>query len=476
MPVKEGKVALTQLVKKAGCDSKIGQADLQRILSKLPSVNDPNVIVGMTAGDDAGIYRLNDQLSLVQTVDVFTPNVDDPYLFGQIAAANSVSDIYAMGGKPLTALSIIGFPIETLDGKIMEEILRGGIDKLAEAGCVVIGGHSINDEEIKFGFAVTGLIDENKAIIRGNAKVGDSLIITKPLGTGMLSFAAQIGRINNEVQSEVGRWMAELNKDAAELMVEMKANACTDITGFGLMGHLVEMVRSSGVNAEIDISKLPVFGAVEYCIENEILSGAIERNQEYSSAWLEVKDDSYEKNLPILFDPQTSGGLLISIPTDRAENYIKEMHSRGHHATTIVGRITEKNKNISESKVIITNTKLMNFIGKREGIIMEKEDQPCCANPPSFENESNDDYKAKFTEFMKSVNKEGAVDKKTKKLLAIALSISQKCEPCLKIHIKSALEMGITKEQIDETAYVAISFSGAPAMMFYNDVCKELNL
>jgi len=461
--------------------------------------------LGSSAGDDAGIYRIDENFSLVQTVDVFTPCVDDPYLFGQIAAANSLSDVYAMGGKPITALSIIGFPIEKLDGSIMEKILCGGIEKLNEADCSLIGGHSINDEEIKCGFAITGLINTKKIIVRDNARPADVLVLTKPLGMGIISFAGQIGMVSQKCLGEVGNSMATLNKDASELMVKHNANACTDITGFGLMGHLVEMVRGSKVIAEIDMSKLPVFAVATECLEENILSGAIEGNQEYSMPWVKVKDLSGEKNLPILYDPQTSGGLLISLPEDDAKAFLEEMHQLGHSATAVIGRVLEKGKDKPEGEVIVINSSLQNFFGTKEEISVmktkkskdtihlsqikeEKEggadmsccsqpvEKTCCATPPETDLGKTTTPKAKdlFSEFLKQVNEQGLIDKRTKKLIAIALSVAQRCEPCLKIHIKGAIEMGISKEEIDESAYLAISFSGSPAMMFYNEICKEM--
>lgn len=518
MPVKTGNILLTRYVRKAGCASKIGQADLKRILSHLPDVDNPNVLLGAPAGDDAGIYQIDQRYNLVQTVDVFSPNVNDPYLFGQIAAANSVSDVYAMGGTPISALSIIGFPIEDLDGSIMEEMLCGGLDKMKEARCAVIGGHSINDEEIKMGFAVTGLIDTKNIKKRDAAQVGDVLVLTKPLGTGMVSFATQIGRINEECLGEAGRYMATLNKDAAELMIQHGAHACTDVTGFALMGHLVEMLRGSNVSAEIDMTRIPVFAAVEACIANDILPGAIESNMEYAMAWARIDDTSNEKNIPILYDPQTSGGLLVALPEEHARKYLDEMHQRGHTSTSIIGKIIPV-ENKHKSEVIIVNSSLENFIGDKRIVSikskMEAEsemaqerepdaqkqgsealsccaeaDEPCCASPPVIETVSTPDtyvggdsksaskleFKKLFGDFMKEVNKEGLLDKRIKKLMAIALSISEHCEPCLRLHLKSALEMGYSKAEIDEAAYMAISFCGAPAMMFYNEICKELGL
>ncbi len=515
MPVKEQAVALTRHVRKAGCASKIGQADLLRILENLPPVTDPNVLVGSAAGDDAGVYRIDDRFSLVQSVDVFTPSVDDPHLFGQIAAANSVSDIYAMGGTPLTALSIIGFPIDQLDGRVMEALLRGGIEKLQEASCSVIGGHSINDEEVKCGFAVTGIIDSEKTVSRNSAQAGDVLVLTKPLGTGMISFAAQLGRASETALREIGLSMAELNNDAAELMLACGAHACTDITGYALAGHLVEMARNSGVAAEIDLSKVPVFAAAKICLEHEILGGAIERNQEYSMAWIRSPDAS--PYLPIIYDPQTSGGLLVALPEKKASAFVKEMHKRGHPHTAIIGKVVETGKDSPEGTVSVISTDLRHLTGSSTDVISTSpgasaapklqqkkqaqpsappaEEEPCCENPPVFDDDEAEEEKAPsappaprsepaassgaedlFKQFMQAANRGGAVDTRAKKLIAIALSISGHCDPCLKSHLKSAVEMGISKEEIDEAATLAIEFSGCPALMFYNEVCRKMKL
>ena len=340
LPVKTEVVGLTQHVHKAGCASKIGQEDLLGILSRLPPVNDPAVLVGTAAGDDAGIYKLSDTLALVQTVDVFTPCVDDAYAFGQIAAANSVSDVYAMGGRPITALSVIGFPIETLPGAQMEAMMRGGLDKLNEAGCALIGGHSLNDEEIKFGFAVTGLIHPDQVVCRDRAKPGDVLVLTKPLGTGMLAFAAQIERVTPEVFAEAQAGMATLNKDAAELMVELGAGAATDVTGYGLAGHLVEMARNSGVDVEIHVAALPLYDGVAKCLADGVMPGAVDRNQAYAMRW--VRKETDHPALPVVFDPQTSGGLLVALSPENAEKFVQAMHGRGHKRTAIIGQVLER--------------------------------------------------------------------------------------------------------------------------------------
>lgn len=490
LPVKSGDIALTKHVRKAGCASKIGQADLLRVLSKLPKVEDENVLLGASAGDDAGVYKINEHTALVQTVDVFTPCVDDAYTFGQIAAANSLSDVYAMGGRPISALSIIGFPIDDLDDTIMEAMLRGGMDKMAEASCSVIGGHSINDEEIKFGYAVTGLVDPGAPIERANAQVGDALVLTKPLGTGMVSFAAQIGRVSDEGLAAIGDSMTRLNRDAAELMVAHDAHACTDVTGFALGGHLVEMVRGSGVSAEIDFRALPVFGAADGCLENEILSGAVERNADYAMAWIEVANDAGDeatirRNRPILYDPQTSGGLLVSLAPDDADRYVEEMRARGHTATSVIGRVVERTTD--DGKVIITNARLENIIGSRETITMAdtntKQPEACCANPPgatvstpSSNADSTADALSYFMDFMKASNAPGLIDARNKRLMAIALSVAMKCKPCLVSHCRGALEMGITRDEIHEAANLAISFSGCTGMMLFKEICDELGL
>ena len=508
LPVKSGDVALTRHVRKAGCASKIGQADLLRILDSLPATEDPNVLVGVAAGDDAGVYRLDDDTRLVQTVDVFTPCVDDAYLFGQIAAANSVSDVYAMGGRPVCALSIVGFPIETLDSQVMADMLRGGIDKLQEAGCPVVGGHSINDDEIKLGFAITGLLDSVRAVERVRAQAGDALVLTKALGTGMVAFAAQIGRITQACIEEVGASMATLNRDAAELMVQHGAHACTDVTGYGLAGHLVEMVRGSGVSAEIDLSQVPVFGAAVMCLANDILPGAVERNQQYAMAWVQTPDEGTTDGLPILYDPQTSGGLLIALPEESAAPFVTAMRRRGHEATSVVGRVVERQSGRAEGVVRVTETTLQNVVGMKGSETMVSSNQPtepgvtaaddgpsgapaaccesaapqpCCANPPGAADADAgppDDALALFKDFMKAANSPGLINARTKKLMAVVLSIAQHCRPCLETHLKTALHMGLTKGEIEEAANLAISFGGCTAMIFFrevwDDVCRQM--
>ena len=335
-------VALTTLVENAGCASKIGQEDLKRALAGLPRISDPRVLVSSDTCDDAGVYKLTPTTALVQSVDVFTPVVDDPYAFGEIAAANSVSDIYAMGGKPLTALSIVAFPIEKLSPRIMNKMLQGGIDKLREAGVAVLGGHSIKDREIKFGFAVTGIVHPKKMTVNSKAKPGDALILTKPLGTGTLSFARQIGRAPAEGLAESERSMRELNRDAAEAMTAAGVTTATDITGFGLAGHLGDIAAQSGVEVEVYGQAIPVFAGVMDLIRQGVISGAVERNREYASAFVKRAKGVAEEYETLLYDPQTSGGLLIAVRKSKAASLLATLHKKGVESATVIGRVTRK--------------------------------------------------------------------------------------------------------------------------------------
>jgi selenide, water dikinase len=344
-------VALTRFVENAGCASKISQNDLKKVLAGLPFVSDPRVLVSADTCDDAGVFQLSDDTALVQSVDVFTPVVDDPYLFGQVAAANSVSDIYAMGGRPITALSIIGFPIETLSHKVMNKILWGGLDKMREAGVVILGGHSIKDKEIKFGFAVTGLIHPSAIVTNSGAKPGDRLILTKPLGTGIISFARQLGKASDRALAAAGRSMAGLNRAAAEEMVKSGVTTATDVTGFSLLGHLSEIVRQSRVTAEIFADSVPVFDGVLDHVRAGLVSGAIERNREYASQFVKAAKGVSEDILNVLYDPQTSGGLLISVGEAEAAALLKRLRRRGVRAAAVIGRIAAR----STGKIVIKN-------------------------------------------------------------------------------------------------------------------------
>jgi len=345
------KIELTKFVENAGCASKINQNDLKIVLAGLPKTTDPRVLVSADTCDDAGVFKVSDNLALVQSVDVFTPSVDDPYTFGQIAAANSVSDIYAMGGSPLTALSIIGFPIETMSHRIMNQILRGGVDKMAEAGVSIIGGHSIKDNEIKFGFSVTGTIDPKKIITNNMAQPGDIMVLTKPIGTGVIGFASQIGKASAESLNTISQSMAELNKIPAEIMADMEVKTATDVTGFGLMGHLSEIAAQSKVTIEIFADQVPVFEGVFEKIQQGMISGAIERNKEFASQYVTTSSGVSEEREIVLYDPQTSGGLLIAIHPDSAEELVSRLKDKGLDFTTIIGSVVSK----SDGQIILKN-------------------------------------------------------------------------------------------------------------------------
>jgi selenide,water dikinase len=478
-----GEVRLTQLVEKAGCASKIDQAFLKQVLKDLPAVDDPRVLVGVPAGDDAGVYDMGNGTALVQTVDVFTPSVDDPYKFGQVAAANSVSDIYAMGGTPMTAVSVLGFPVRKVPDETMSQILSGGIDKMNEAGVAIIGGHSINDSEIKAGFAVTGTIETDKIVTNAAAKPGDVLILTKPLGTGIVAFAAQIGRAKPESVEATANSMTTLNKKASQLMVKFGAHACTDVTGFSLMGHLAEMALSSGVDVEVIWDDIPLFpGVLEYAAAG-ILPGAIERNKESCGDRI-ISDKSLPQEMvDMCYDAQTSGGLLIAIAESDAGDFLKALHKDGISVAAIVGRVPSKGSGLvhikTSGKRKIPSTGLagtpavpVDEAQIRSNKQKDHEEVACCADAaasPASDSEGSEiaQIKARFTSFLGAASSPHGLDAYTKQAMAIALSVATRCEPCLKMHLKNAKEKGFTQDEIDEAAWMGISFGGSPAMAFY---------
>jgi len=334
-------VKLTQHVRSAGCASKIGQKDLHAVLEELPAISDPRLVVGLSTADDAGVFEIQPGLLLVQTVDVFTPGVDDPYIFGRIAACNSLSDVYAMGGKPVTALSVIGFPIHTLPHAAMTAILKGGMDILQEAGCILVGGHSINDEEVKFGFAVTGVVQRDQLATNAGAKIGDHLILTKPLGTGIVSLAGQLSRASDRSLAAVAKSMSTLNRTAAEIMTRYRVKAATDITGFGLLGHLTRMMLESKTAARIDFQSLPLFPDVLDYAREGMYSGANERNASFSAAYTTWDPSLTEAEQAILYDAQTSGGLLIAVRSSDASALLKDLQEAGVALATRIGEVCD---------------------------------------------------------------------------------------------------------------------------------------
>ena len=282
------------------------------MLRALPRIQNPNVLIGYDTADDAGVYRISDDLALVQTVDFFTPIVDDPFTFGAIAAANSLSDVYAMGGRPISALSIVAFPGNG-DSEILEAILTGGLEKMREAGCAVLGGHSVADPEIKFGYAVTGTIHPNRIKANSGAQPGDALVFTKALGTGVIGTALKRGIARPESVEAATASMLTLNRAACETMLRFDVHGCTDITGFGLIGHAREMAVASGVTIEIDTAAVPLLPGALDAVRAGAIPGGLKNNVEFASCAVEAAASLDPALLELLYDPQTSGGLLISL-------------------------------------------------------------------------------------------------------------------------------------------------------------------
>jgi len=475
-PERPGKpVRLTDYVRSAGCASKIGQKDLHAVLAKLPAVRDPRILVGLATADDAGVFKLASGVTVVQTVDVFTPGVDDPYRFGRIAACNSLSDVYAMGGTPVTALSIIGFPIEKLPHEVMAEILRGGMEVLKEAGTVLLGGHSINDEEIKFGFAVTGLVSESAVVTNAGARPGDALILTKPLGTGIVSLANQIGKASPESVEAAFVSMTSLNRAASEIMVRHHATACTDITGFGFLGHLCQLVVESGVTAEVGFARLPLLPDVMDYAGRGMFSGANERNAEYSAVRTQFDAGISDAMKAVLFDAQTSGGLLMAIPAGEAEAALKDLWDAGMAQAAIVGDIVKSSEGVIRVGLDISGRRGQKTgrSVRRENTMTQdkkKKDEGCCSHGSAPAGGAL----AVFQDFMSAALAPGALDVVTKELVAIALGLAVHCESCSRIHIKKAKSMGIGNTEIEEAAALAVAFAGCRALMLWNELKKDL--
>ncbi len=341
-------VKLTHFTHGLGCACKIEPKILGNILQSFPEmIVDSSVLVGNETSDDAAVYKLSDDLALVQTLDFLTPTVDNPYDFGAIATANAISDVYAMGAKPINGLNIVAFPIKSLSTDVLNQILRGATDKANEAGIKIVGGHSIEDNEPKFGMSVTGIIHPDKVIRNFGAKPGDALILTKKIGTGILSTALKRGIISNETREKLTRSMAELNRKPSEIMVNYRTHACTDITGFGLLGHLYEMSSNSKCDVEISYNNVPVFNEAKDLATAGIIPGGSKSNLANVEPHVKFNGLTDSEKL-LLCDAQTSGGLLIALPQEDAEKMIKELHDSNIENAKIVGRFTEKGKgNIS---------------------------------------------------------------------------------------------------------------------------------
>ncbi|MBN1350770.1 selenide, water dikinase SelD [candidate division KSB1 bacterium] len=338
--INESEIKLTHFTHGLGCACKLRPQNLEQVLKDLPILTNPDILVGTNTSDDAAIYRISDQQAIVQTVDFFTPIVDDPYHFGAIAAANSLSDIYAMGGKPLFALNIVAFPEKRLPLSILKSILKGASDKAAEAGISIIGGHTIEDAEPKFGLAVTGLIHPEKIISNATAKPGDMLILTKPIGLGILTTALKRGLIKKETAETAINIMSTLNRIPAEVMQQFPVTAATDVTGFGLMGHLKEMTTGSNVTAEIYYDAVPLISEAFLLANSGVIPGGTEANYEFVSQYVDWDNAIPHAGRYLLCDAQTSGGLIIAVPKSKAHLLVDELRREGVDDAAIIGQIT----------------------------------------------------------------------------------------------------------------------------------------
>ena len=306
----------------------------------MPVVSHPDLLVGTDTGDDAAVYRLDEKTALIVTVDFFTPVTDDPYEFGLVAAANSLSDVYAMGGRPLIALNVVGFPAK-LVAEMLPDVLRGGHDKATEAGCLIVGGHTVDDEEPKYGLSVVGLVEPGKQVSNANAKAGDALVLTKPIGTGIIATAGKAGTAPADVLKTAVDTMATLNRSASEAMMKVGVNSCTDITGFGLMGHLTSMVKGSGVGAKVRVGDVPLLPGVKELLDQGAVPGGTFRNLGSVNDSVDWDESLTEEDRLLLCDAQTSGGLLISVLAERLYALLSELKAAGVPTTAVVGEITE---------------------------------------------------------------------------------------------------------------------------------------
>ena len=306
----------------------------------MPLLSHPDLLVGAETGDDAAVYRINDETALIVTVDFFPPITDDPYEFGAIAAANSLSDVYAMGGKPLIALNVVGFPA-SLDKEILGKTLQGGYAKAAEAECLIVGGHTVDDPEPKYGLSVIGVVEPGKQVSNAGARAGDVLVLSKPIGTGIITTAGKQGVVDPDVMAGAVQTMASLNRPASEAMQKVGVNAATDITGFGLMGHLKSMVKGSGVAAEINLAAIPVLPGTRELLDQGVAPGGTHRNLSSVEDVVTWDGSLTDNDRLLLCDAQTSGGLLISVPSQRVDALVSALREEGAACAAVVGRVTD---------------------------------------------------------------------------------------------------------------------------------------
>lgn len=313
------------------------------MLCHLPKIKDENLIVGLETSDDAAVYKLNENTAIIQTLDFFTPMVDDPYIFGQIAATNALSDVYAMGGRPLTAMNIVCFP-NCLPLEILRDILKGGADKIKEAGALLVGGHSVEDDEPKYGLSVTGIVEPNRVLANSGAREGDFLIITKPIGLGVLNTAIKADLTNEQHYNAAVDTMTTLNKYAFEALEDLRISACTDITGFGLLGHTYEMAKGSGVSISINSSKIPILEGAKEFAEMGIIPAGMYGNRRHLEGKVMIGEKIDEAILDLMYDPQTSGGLLIAIAEEDIDIAVEALNKVNRNSFAVIGRVLEKSE------------------------------------------------------------------------------------------------------------------------------------
>lgn len=446
-------VRLTKHVKAAGCAGKIAKADLDRLLSGLPDLADPRVLVGRHSGDDAGVMHLGGDTDTVFTVDVFPPPIDDPATFGRIAAANSLSDVWAMGGRPQAALAIVGFPLAKLPGEILRAILDGAFRALADAGVPCIGGHSIASDEPLCGFAVIGSVPHLQARTNAGARPGDVLVLSKPIGGGLHVFANAIDRADPAQLATVTAAMATMNRAAGEALIPGGATAATDITGFSLLGHLGEMAKQSGAAIELWWDAIPIFPGSLELARAGVIPGAVDRNREgcgQLSVDLAAMDAAQQA---VLFSPETSGGILAVLPPARVAAYLAAVPG-----AIVIGRVAGAEPG-----------------GRLTVLATRKQPMPdCCANPPvatpaqpcCAPAAAGPDPLAAWRTYMQSVLAPGALNAREKRLIAYALSISGRCAPCVDSQAGAARAAGATDAELTEAAALAVAFGGAPAGAF----------
>lgn len=339
-PEGEGPVRLTRFTRGMGCACKLRPQDLEAVLKSLPKITDPAVLVGPEHSDDAAVYRISEDLAIVSTVDFFTPIADDPFDFGAISAANSLSDVYAMGARPLFALSVVAFPSRRLPLWVLERILAGAAEVAREAGIPILGGHTVDDTEPKFGLAVTGVVHPGRVVTNASARAGDVLVLTKPIGTGVLATAVKRGLAGEEVARRIVALMRTLNRSAAEAMLETGVSACTDVTGFGLLGHLREMAAASGLDAEVDAAAVPVLEAARELAAADVVPGGTLESLAHVAPHVDFAPGPSRVDRLLLADAQTSGGLLIAVPESRSSALLAALHGRGVVAACPIGRFT----------------------------------------------------------------------------------------------------------------------------------------